>query len=119
MWLFITNDAKFKSSLSSTSSFTTQRISNLDKIGSVNSTFSLKLSWELYLPYIGLATAITAHLAFKLATIPAFEILMDYCSMASWIEVLSLSFILSNSSIRQIPLSAMTKAPPSNVHSLV
>ena len=39
--------------------------------------------------------------------------------MASWIDVLSYSFILSNSSIKHIPLSASTSAPPSRVHSLV
>ena len=43
------------------------------------------------------------------------------CSLtiASWIDVLSCSFILSNSSMRQTPLSARTSAPPSSVHSLV
>jgi hypothetical protein len=40
---------------------------------------------------------------FNVATIPALEMLMLCCSMASWILVLSLSFILSNSSIRQMP----------------
>ena len=60
----------------------------------------------------------TEQRAYKLATIPALEIDIDYYSMASCIDVLSWSFILSNSSIRQIPLSARTKAPPSNVHSL-
>jgi len=68
---------------------------------------------------MGFATAITAHLALRLATIPAFEILMLYYSIASCILVRSLSFILSNSSIKHIPLSAMTNAPPSNVHSFV
>lgn len=36
-----------------------------------------------------------------------------------WWLHLSWSFILSNSSIRQIPRSANTRAPPSRVHSLV
>ena len=40
-------------------------------------------------------------------------------TIASWIDVLSCSFILSNSSMRQTPLSASTSAPPSSVHSLV
>ncbi len=44
---------------------------------------------------------------------------MVCCSMASWIEVRSWSFILSNSSMRHVPLSASTKAPPSRVHSEV
>lgn len=56
---------------------------------------------------------------FNVATIPAFEMLMLCCSIASWILVLSLSFILSNSSIRQMPWSAITNAPPSRVHSFV
>lgn len=79
----------------------------------------MKLKWESYLPFIGLAAAITEHLAYRVATIPALEIEIDCCSIASWIEVLSWSFILSNSSIKQIPLSAKTSAPPSKVHSLV
>ena len=57
---------KLESSVSSTSSLTTQRMSNRERIGSVSSTFSLKLSCGLYLPYMGLATAITAHRAFYL-----------------------------------------------------
>ncbi len=98
---------------------TTQSISNLESIGSVKSTLSIKFNEELYFPEIGLAAAITEHLAYKLATIPALEIEILYCSMASCIEVLSCSFILSNSSIKQIPLSARTRAPPSRTHSLV
>jgi len=95
------------------SSFRTNKISNLDKIGSDNSTFSLKLSLSSYVPFTGFAAAITEQRALREATIPAFDIEMLYCSMASWIEVQSASFILSNSSIRQIPVSANTKAPPS------
>ena len=115
----MTNVANASSYSSLTSSFTTDRISNLDKMGSVRSTLSVKLRAVLYVPLIGFAAAITEHLAYKDVTIPAFEIEIDCYSMASWIEVLSWSFILSNSSIRQIPLSANTKAPPSKVHSLV
>ncbi len=66
-----------------------------------------------------MAAAITEHLACKLATIPALDIEMLYYSIASWIDVLSCSLILSNSSIKHIPLSANTKAPPSKVHSFV
>ena len=51
--------------------------------------------------------------------IPALEIEIDCCSIASWMLVRSASFILSNSSIRQTPLSASTSAPPSSVHSRV
>lgn len=74
-------------------------------------------SQSSYVPLIGLAAAITAHLAFKDATIPAFEIDILYYSIASWIDVQSASFILSNSSIRHIPVSARTNAPPSKHHS--
>jgi hypothetical protein len=66
---------------------------------------------------IGFAAAIIEHLAFNEATIPALEIEILCCSMASCIEVLSASFILSNSSIRHMPESANTKAPPSRHHS--
>lgn len=113
-----------------------------------------------YLPPIGFAAAMTEQRAWRDVTIPAFDMLMLCCSMASWIltlkiyilmvkltanifpsyseaegwqylvkesqnwlqnllSYLSWSFILSNSSIRQIPLSARTRAPPSRVHSLV
>lgn len=84
--------------------------------------------------------------AWREVTIPAFDMLILCCSIASWIltlmpemltikncfrlvkeefsskvdfPYLSWSFILSNSSIRHIPLSARTRAPPSRVHSLV
>ena len=39
--------------------------------------------------------------------------------LTSWMEVRSVSFILSNSSIQQIPLSAKIKAPPSTFNSFV
>jgi hypothetical protein len=68
---------------------------------------------------IGFAAAITEHRALRLVTIPALEIEIDYYSMASWIDVRSLSFILSNSSIKHTPLSAKTSAPASRVHSEV
>lgn len=48
-----------------------------------------------------------------------FAILTVCCSMTSWIAVRSLSSILSNSSIQQIPLSARTSAPPSKIISPV
>jgi hypothetical protein len=50
---------------------------------------SLKDLAELYLPYKGLAAAMTEHLALKVVTIPALEIEIVCCSIASWIEVLS------------------------------
>jgi hypothetical protein len=50
---------------------------------------------------------------------PALDTEMDCCSIASWMDVLSISSILSNSSMRHTPLSASTSAPPSSVHSPV
>ena len=41
------------------------------------------------------------------------------CSMTSWIAVLSVSIILSNSSMQQTPWSANTRAPPSKIISYV
>lgn len=74
---------------------------------------------DTYLPLTGFADAITLHLACSWATMPAFEMEMVCCSMASWMLVLSISFILSNSSMQQIPLSASTSDPPSSVNSPV
>ena len=45
--------------------------------------FSLKERVELYLPLRGLAAAITEHLALRVVTIPAFEMEIDCCSIAS------------------------------------
>lgn len=70
-------------------------------------------------PNFGLAAAITLHRARREVTIPALEIEMLCCSMASCIDTRSRSLILSNSSMRQMPSSARTKAPPSSVHSPV
>lgn len=83
----------------------------------------LRLSWGdlflLYLPNWGFAAANIEVLAFKVVVIPALAIETVYCSITSWIDVLSNSFILSNSSIQQTPISASTRAPPSNDISLV
>jgi hypothetical protein len=57
-------------------------------MGSVNSTFFAKVTEESYLPRRGFAAAITAHRAHKVVTIPAFEIEMLCCSIASWMLVL-------------------------------
>jgi len=73
----------------------------------------------LYLPYRGLAAARTDVLAFRVVVIPALAIETVCYSITSWIEVLSDSFILSNSSIQHTPLSARTKAPASRVISPV
>eukprot|EP00268_Persea_americana_P047389 TRINITY_DN4936_c0_g1_i1.p1 TRINITY_DN4936_c0_g1~~TRINITY_DN4936_c0_g1_i1.p1 ORF type:complete len:108 (+),score=3.12 TRINITY_DN4936_c0_g1_i1:333-656(+) len=77
---------------------------------------SLALS---YLPPIGFAAAITEHRALRDVTIPAFDMLMLCCSMASCILALSRSFMLSNSSMRQMPLSARTRARHCKVHAPV
>ena len=58
-------------------------------MGSVRSTLSLKLRLVLYVPLIGFAAAITEQRAYRLVIIPAFEIEIDYYSIASWIEVRS------------------------------
>lgn len=65
-------------------------------MGSDKSTLSEKFSFESYRPLLGLAAATTEHLALKLVTIPAFDIEILCCYMASWIDVRSYSFILSN-----------------------
>lgn len=69
--------------------FTTQRTSNLETMGSVSSTFCEKFFEESYLPPIGLAAAITEQRAWREVTIPAFDMLILCCSMASWILTLS------------------------------
>mmetsp|Transcript_51737 Transcript_51737/g.172663 ORF Transcript_51737/g.172663 Transcript_51737/m.172663 type:complete len:270 (-) Transcript_51737:1239-2048(-) len=114
-----TNSARRSSSMGSTVSLTTQMQSKRERIGSVRSTFSVKESDGSYVPLSGFAAAMTAQRACSVAMMPALEMEMDCCSIASWIEVRSASFILSNSSIRQTPLSASTSAPPSRVHSRV
>ncbi len=66
-----------------------------------------------YRPKIGLAAARILVLAWRVAWIPALAIEIVCCSMASWMATWSLSSILSNSSIQQIPLSASNNAPAS------
>mmetsp|Transcript_48038 Transcript_48038/g.109107 ORF Transcript_48038/g.109107 Transcript_48038/m.109107 type:complete len:326 (+) Transcript_48038:268-1245(+) len=118
-WEPITKLASASSAIGSIVSWRTQSTSNLWRMGSVSSTFSLSGTEESYTPPMGFAAAITAHLACSDVTMPAFDTLMDCCSMASWMEVRSCSDILSNSSIKHSPRSAKTSAPPSRVHSLV
>jgi hypothetical protein len=72
-------------------------------MGSVSSTFSEKVFDASYRPPTGLAAAMTEHRAWREVTMPALEMEMDCCSMASWMETRSWSFILSNSSMRQRP----------------
>ena len=113
---FMTKLLNLESTSTLNLSFIMQRTSKRDNIGSLKFVLSLKLFPSIYRPFIGFAAAITLHLAFKLVTIPAFDIEIVCCYIASWIEVLSISFILSNSSIKHIPLSASTKAPAYNLH---
>ena len=54
----------------------------------------------LYRPPMGFAAAMTLHRAWSDATMPDLLTEMDCCSMASWMEVQSRLFILSNSSMR-------------------
>jgi hypothetical protein len=79
----ITKVARASSLDSSTSSLTTARRSNLERIGSVRSTLSLKFKVMLYVPLMGFAAAMTLHLACRLVMIPALEMEIVYCSMAS------------------------------------
>ena len=97
----------------------THSTSNRDRIGSGKLTLSANVRDTSYLPPSGFAAAITAQRACSWVTIPALEMEIVCCSMASWIDTRSLSFILSNSSIKQTPLSASTKPPPSSTHSRV
>lgn len=69
----------------------------------MSSTFSAKVLDESYRPMTGFAAAMTEHLALSVVMMPAFEMEIDCCSIASWIDVRSWSFILSNSSIKQMP----------------
>ncbi len=47
------------------------------------------------------------------------RLMVRFGARASWMDTRSWSFILSNSSMRQMPRSASTSAPPSSVHSRV
>mmetsp|Transcript_54617 Transcript_54617/g.119137 ORF Transcript_54617/g.119137 Transcript_54617/m.119137 type:complete len:232 (-) Transcript_54617:1589-2284(-) len=114
-----TNSARRSSAIGSISSLTTQTQSKRERMGSDRSTLSWKETEESYRPLTGLAAAMTAQRAGSCALMPALAMEMVCCSMASWIDVRSLSFILSNSSMRQTPLSASTSAPPSRTHSRV
>ena len=100
-------------------SLTTKIQSKRDRIVVYKSIWSEIVRRSSYFPRRGLAAARTAVLEFRIVVIPALAIEMVYCSMASCRMVLPFSSILSNSSIQQIPLSAMTNAPPSNVNSPV
>jgi hypothetical protein len=63
MWELITKVDRALSLKASTSSLMTDSISNLERIGSVSSTLSLKLLEGSYRPYTGFAAAMTEHLA--------------------------------------------------------
>lgn len=100
-------------------STTTKNKSNLERIGVERLRFCLRVFFWSYFPNIGLAAARIDVLAFKFADIPAFDIEIVYCSIASCIDVISYSFILSNSSIQHIPSLANSKAPASITNSPV
>mmetsp|Transcript_18826 Transcript_18826/g.64108 ORF Transcript_18826/g.64108 Transcript_18826/m.64108 type:complete len:342 (-) Transcript_18826:199-1224(-) len=73
----------------------------------------------LYLPPTGLAAASTEDLALSVVVMPALAMEIVCCSITSWMEVRSVSSILSNSSMQQMPMSAITSAPPSSTISPV
>ena len=66
-------------------------------------------------PAFGLAAAKIAQRVESVALIPALEIEILCCSIASCMEERSFSFILSNSSIAARPRSANASAPASKV----
>mmetsp|Transcript_6 Transcript_6/g.7 ORF Transcript_6/g.7 Transcript_6/m.7 type:complete len:259 (+) Transcript_6:1157-1933(+) len=68
---------------------------------------------------MGLAAAMTLHLALRLTWMPALAMVTVCCSMTSWMATLSMSPILSNSSMHTTPLSASTIAPASKCFSPV
>mmetsp|Transcript_60362 Transcript_60362/g.118760 ORF Transcript_60362/g.118760 Transcript_60362/m.118760 type:complete len:225 (+) Transcript_60362:845-1519(+) len=117
MWLHTTWSARRSSWTGSDSSRSTARMSNRLRMGSVRLTFCAKVRCGSYLPSVGFATATTAQRAFSVATMPALDTEIVCCSMASCKDVRSLSFILSNSSMRHMPSSANTIAPPSKPQS--
>lgn len=53
----------------------------------------------------------------SLSTYPAFATLIDCCSIASWMLILSCSLMLLNSSMQHRPPSARTRAPASRCQS--
>ena len=60
-----------------------------------------------------------SNLALSVALTPALVMVIVCCSIASWMATWSLSSILSNSSMQQMPISASTSAPPSSTSSPV
>ena len=77
---------------------------------------------DLFLSYLeckGLAAARMLVREFSWQTIPAFAIEMVCCSITYSRTVLEFSFILSNSSMQQIPSSLKIKAPLSKMYSCV
>lgn len=64
-----------------------------------------------YLEFTGLAAARMAVLEFSWQTMPALAIEMVCCYIAYSKIVREFSFILSNSSMQQMPWSLSTKAP--------
>nr|CAA79690.1 unknown [Saccharomyces cerevisiae] len=116
---YVTCSANFSSSSLLGISNIKKRISNLDSKAAGRFILSRGDNLGLILPYNGFAAAKIEVLAPGFVLITALDIEIVCCSITSWIAVLSLSSILSNSSIQQIPLSASTKAPPSRIISSV
>mmetsp|Transcript_6381 Transcript_6381/g.13925 ORF Transcript_6381/g.13925 Transcript_6381/m.13925 type:complete len:253 (-) Transcript_6381:1012-1770(-) len=81
--------------------------------------FSSGVLFVLYREKAGLAAARTDVRALSVVVMPALAIETVCCSITSWIAVRSLSSILSNSSMQQMPMSASTSAPPSRTKSPV
>ena len=101
------------------SSVMTKKISNLDISGGESLMLDLRFFVLSYLPMIGFIAANIEHLALSVACMPALVMDIVCCSMASCMATESLSYILSNSSMQQIPLSASIRAPASRVKSPV
>jgi len=93
--------------------------SNLERRAAGRLIFLCGDSFLSYLPYRGFAAARIDVRAFNEVAIPALAIDTVYYSITSWIDVLSCSFILSNSSMQHTPMSASTRAPPSKLISPV
>ena len=89
------------------------------RIGAGNDRLCFSFFERSYRPPTGLAAAKMDVRALSVAWIPALDIEMVCCSIASWIATWSLASILSNSSMQQMPLSANIKAPASMQNSPV
>mmetsp|Transcript_63592 Transcript_63592/g.201109 ORF Transcript_63592/g.201109 Transcript_63592/m.201109 type:complete len:286 (-) Transcript_63592:1146-2003(-) len=96
-----------------------QRRSKRERRAAGSAMFSDGVLLRFHREKAGLAAASTAVRAFREVVMPALAMDTVCCSITSWMAVRSLSSILSNSSMQQMPLSASTSAPPSSTNSLV